>query len=44
MEGEDPFKVENEDLATPGCLRVDRVWTYVGDSQSWVPAPREETL
>ena len=32
-------KVEGEDLATPDCLREDKVRRYVGESQSWLRTP-----
>ena len=35
----DVVKLEGEDLATPGCLRDDRVSRYASDSESWWHAP-----
>jgi len=41
----DVVKEKGENLATPDCLREDRVRRSIGDSKSWVraPLPCEET-
>jgi len=35
----DVVKLKDEDPATQGCLREDRLRRYAGDSQSWVRCP-----